>query len=167
MQGVTPDQSGVIAAARLDELVEAARNSPRGRAHLLLHAGHQDPVQRLLISLEPRTYVRAHKHSEQWEMLILLRGKVDILLLGDDAKLSQRFQLSAAAPVIQIPMKQCHSAVSMEPGSVLMEVKPGPFKANEFMDWAPEEGSPLADVFLSWIREADIGAAWSSAGKTK
>jgi cupin fold WbuC family metalloprotein len=167
MQGVTPDQSGVIAAARLDELVEAARNSPRGRAHLLLHAGHQDPVQRLLISLEPRTYVRAHKHSEQWEMLILLRGKVDILLLSDDAKLSQRFQLSAAAPVIQIPMKRCHSAVSMEPGSVLMEVKPGPFRANEFMDWAPEEGSPLADAFLSWIRKADIGAGWSSAGNIK
>lgn len=166
MQGVTTDQSGVVEAARLDDLAEAARNSPRGRAHLLLHAGHQDQVQRLLIALDPRTYVRAHKHSEQWEMLILLRGQVDIVMLNDDARLRQRVRLSAAAPVIQIPTTQCHSAVSMEPGSVLMEVKPGPFRANEFMDWAPEEGSPLADAFLSWVRGADIGAAWSGADKT-
>lgn len=166
MLGVTTDQSGLVEAARLDDLAETARNSPRGRAHLLLHAGHQDVVQRLLIALEPRTYVRAHKHSEQWEMLILLRGQVDILLLNDDATLSQRLHVSAMAPVIQIPLMRCHSAVSMEPGSVLMEVKPGPFRANEFMDWAPEEGGLLAGAFLDWIRGAGTGAAWSGGGNT-
>jgi hypothetical protein len=27
-----------------------------------------------LIGLEPATYVRPHVHSEQWEMIVLLRG---------------------------------------------------------------------------------------------
>jgi hypothetical protein len=58
----------------LVRLLDTAAASTRKRAHLLLHADHQDQVQRLLIGLEPATYVRPHVHSEQWEMIVLLRG---------------------------------------------------------------------------------------------
>ena len=58
----------------LVRLLDTAAARTRKRAHLLLHADHQDQVQRLLIGLEPATYVRPHVHSEQWEMIVLLRG---------------------------------------------------------------------------------------------
>ena len=45
-------------------LLDTAAASTRKRAHLLLHADHQDQVQRLLIGLEPPSYVRPHVHSE-------------------------------------------------------------------------------------------------------
>lgn len=157
----------LVDAVRLDALCEAARMSPRGRAHLLLHSGHQDQVQRLLIAVEPSTYVRAHKHSEQWEMLVLLRGQVDILLLSDDAELRQRIALRAATPVIQIPMQQCHCAVSLEPGSVVMEIKPGPYRPNEFMAWAPDEDSPAAGTFLAWARSAVTSQIWPDRGSKR
>jgi len=150
-------QLDFVDAGRLSQLCEAARLSPRGRSHLLLHAGHDDQVQRLLIALEPSTYVRAHKHSEQWEMLVLLRGQVDVLLLSDEGSLLRRETLNTAAPVIQIPMLQCHCAVSLTPGSIVMEIKPGPYRANEFMAWAPEEGSDGAGPFLEWARMARTG----------
>ena len=151
------NQPDFIDTSRLAALCEAARLSPRGRSHLLLHAGHHDQVQRLLIALEPATYVRAHKHSVQWEMLVLLRGQVDILLLSDEGTLSRRVTLNSAAPVIQIPMLQCHSAISLESGSVVIEVKPGPYRANEFLSWAPEEGSDAAGPFHEWSRTANVG----------
>ena len=74
MDKLTTDRADLLEVGRLDDLCKAARNSERRRAHLLLHSGHQDQVQRLVIAVEPGTYVRPHKHSEQWEMLVLLSG---------------------------------------------------------------------------------------------
>ena len=68
--------------------LEAAKNE-RKRVHLLLHSGHDDQVQRLLIVMQPGTYVRPHHHSLQWEMLILLKGGGELLarlLLGRAAR---------------------------------------------------------------------------------
>src|SRR5262245_52360466 len=166
MADATTDRADLLGAHRLDELCEAARNSGRRRAHLLLHSGHQDQVQRLVIAVEPGTYVRAHKHSEQWEMLVLLRGRVDLLLLSDGSELQQRAALNPASPVVQIPIGQCHCAIVRDSGSVVMEVKPGPYRANEFMAWAPEEGASTAGTFLDWAKDAEVGQSWLGAGKS-
>jgi cupin fold WbuC family metalloprotein len=69
----------IIDHLKVAELVRQAEASERKRSHLLLHAGHDDQVQRLLIALQPGTYVRPHHHSEQWEMLILLSGRAHLL----------------------------------------------------------------------------------------
>ena len=44
-----------------------------------------------------------------------------------------------------------HTVVALEPGSVLLEVKAGPFDPNQPKDlapWAPEEGSAIAPSYL-------------------
>ena len=166
MDRLTTDRADLLDTRQLDELCEAARNSERKRSHLLLHSGHQDQVQRLVIAVEPGTYVRAHRHSEQWEMLVLLRGRVDVLLLSEDSELQQRALLSPASPVIQIPMGQCHCAIVRDSGSVVMEIKPGPYRPNEFMAWAPEEGASTAGAFLDWAADAEIGHSWPAASRS-
>ena len=163
MDELKTSQVDLVDAARLDALCESARNSPRRRAHLLLHSGHGDQVQRLLIAAEPGTYVRAHRHSEQWEMLVLLRGRLDLLLLSDEAEVEQRVTLSGLSSVVQIPMGRCHCAVSREAGTLVMEIKPGPYRPNEFMAWAPEEDGAKAAAFLHWATGAEVGRAWSGA----
>src|SRR5215471_17089112 len=92
-----------ITQPQLAQLADAAAASARRRSHILLHTDHQDQVQRLLIGLEPDSYVRPHLHSEQWEMLVLLRGRLDFLIFSPEAELIERFALSAASPVVQIP----------------------------------------------------------------
>jgi hypothetical protein len=47
-----------ITERQLTQLADEAAASARRRSHMLLHADHQDQVQRLLISLEPDGYVR-------------------------------------------------------------------------------------------------------------
>jgi len=47
----------LVGSEQLARLLETAAASTRKRSHLLLHADHQDPVQRLLIGLEPESYV--------------------------------------------------------------------------------------------------------------
>ena len=64
-----------------------------------MHTGHPDQVQRLLIALWPKTYVRPHQHSQQWEMLALQRGGAEVLAFAPDGTLTARHRLDPAAAV--------------------------------------------------------------------
>jgi hypothetical protein len=89
-QGASMTQSKtpqLVGSEQLAPLLEAATASTRKRSHLLLHADQQDQVQRLLIALEPESYVRPHVHGEQWEMIVLLRGRFDFLIFDPQAEL--------------------------------------------------------------------------------
>jgi len=151
-------------AATLADLLCQAEASPRLRSHLLLHGGHDDPVQRLAIALRRGSYIRPHLHSVQWEMLTLLRGACDVLFFDSAGRITQRTALSTTATtVIQIPQGQVHGAVVSEQNTVVIEVKPGPFCANEFMVWAPPEGEAGVKDFVAWAEHAAVGASFRSA----
>ena len=63
----------------------------------------------------------------------------------------------------QIPQGQVHGAVAVEDDTVVIEVKPGPYRPNEFMDWAPPEGEPSARALVEWMERAAIGASFRAA----
>lgn len=150
----------LIENARLRGLTDEAARAPRQRTHLLLHAGPDDQVQRLLIAAQPDTYVRPHQHTQQWEMLILQSGCVDILIYDETGAVRERHTLDANAPIVEIAVSAWHSCLIRSPNTVVMEVKPGPFRPNEFAAWAPEEGNDRAGEFLSWTKSAKIGDRW-------
>ena len=89
-----------------------------------------------------------HHHPEQWEMLVLLQGSGDLLRFDADGKISSRSQMSAQAPVAQIPPGLWHGFWVAEPGTAIMEVKPGPYRPSEFAEWAPPEGDANVTEFL-------------------
>lgn len=146
--GVVLPTIQVVDAAAIAELAGKAEGE-RKRAHLLLHGGHEDQVQRLAIMLECGTYVRPHQHSEQWEMLALLRGRCDVLQFSPQGKLIHRVEISAVCPIVQIPIGTWHGCYVRENGTMLLEVKPGPYRPNEFADWAPPEGDPAVPHYLA------------------
>jgi cupin fold WbuC family metalloprotein len=129
---------------------EAAHNQ-RKRVHLLLHAGHDDQVQRLLIVMQPGAYVRPHHHSLQWEMLVLLKGRGELLKFREDGALVGRIEMSAEVPVVEIPVGAWHGFVVREADTAVLEVKPGPYRPNEFADWAPPEGDLRVPEFMRSI----------------
>jgi cupin fold WbuC family metalloprotein len=149
-----------ITPTQIAALLAEAKTNPRRRSHLLLHSGHDDQVQRLLIALQPGSYVRPHQHSQQWEMLVLHRGRLDVFAFTPDGALLARHQLDRTAPVIQIPVKTWHAGIALEPDTVVMEVKPGPYRPNEFAEWAPEENTPAAADLVSWLERATPGTRW-------
>jgi cupin fold WbuC family metalloprotein len=151
------DLLSLVGSDRLEKLFAAARESERRRSHLLLHAGHDDQVQRLLIAAQPETYVRPHYHSQQWEMLVLLRGRIDVLFFSDAGLLAERQVLTVASPVVQIPMSMRHGCTIAAPDTLVLEVKPGPYRPNEFIAGTPEEGSAGATALLSRMRDAPVG----------
>jgi cupin fold WbuC family metalloprotein len=139
----------VVDATTIAELLSKAETSERKRTHMLLHAGHDDQVQRMVIMLEPGTYLRPHQHSQQWEMLALLRGRCDLLKFSPHGELTGRIAMSAVSPVVQIPIGAWHGLYVLDKGTMLFEVKPGPYRPNEFADWAPPEGDPAVPHYLA------------------
>jgi cupin fold WbuC family metalloprotein len=148
-------------------LLAEATASPRRRSHLLLHAGHEDQVQRLLIAAQPGSYFRPHQHSQQWEMLALQQGRLDMLAFTPDGELLARHPLDRSGPVIQIPAGSWHGGIVLEPDTIVMEVKPGPYRVNEFAAWAPEENTLAAADLLSWLERAAPGTRWGGPAGTQ
>jgi cupin fold WbuC family metalloprotein len=134
--------------AVITEMTRHAMKSERKRVHLLLHAGHGDQVQRLMIFMQPGTYVRPHHHRLQWEMLILLQGRGALLTFAAEGEIVRRLEMCAETPVAQIPAGTLHGFVVLEPDTVVMELKPGPYQQSEFAAWAPPEGDSGAPAFL-------------------
>lgn len=157
------DGLAIVTALQVDALLENAKSSPRLRAHLLLHAGPDDQVQRLLIAAQPGTYVRPHRHSEQWEMLVLQRGLMDVLRFGESGELISRETLDPRSPVVQIAPGAVHGCIMRAPDTLVLEVKPGPYRPNEFVAWAPEEGHAQAAELLRWTTSADVGQVWRTS----
>ncbi|WP_434456716.1 WbuC family cupin fold metalloprotein [Stutzerimonas urumqiensis] len=145
--------------ALLDRLTQQARRSERQRVHHLLHRSHAEPCQRLLMGLQPSTYVAPHRHlaPEKAEMLTLLRGRVGVVLFDGAGAVTACRSLGAADGClgVDIPAGLYHALVTLEADSVLLECKAGPYlplAEGEQAPWAPAEGEPRAATFLAELR---------------
>ncbi|HLI19935.1 MAG TPA: WbuC family cupin fold metalloprotein [Stellaceae bacterium] len=147
----------------LDELVLRARAAPRRRQNFNLHPALDDPIQRLLNAGEPDTYVRPHRHRPgRWELVAVLRGQIDTLLFDDTGAVTARYALTVGN-CIEVPGAAWHSFVFALPGTIALEIKPGPYDAQldkEFAAWAPVEDAADAAACARWIATAQVGARW-------
>ncbi len=145
-----------ITTPLLDKVSAEACKSPRLRMNYNFHPELADPVQRLLNALEPWTYIRPHKHSTKEESFVLLRGTVLAVVFNDDGTIRDHAILSPATGILGIEFEEnCyHMLTSLETGSVVYEVKEGPFVPHTegtSAAWAPKEGTPEAKEFLAKV----------------
>lgn len=155
-----------IQTGDLASLSRDAAQAPRRRANLNLHGDLADPVQRLLIAIEPGSYVRPHRHTEpaKWECFIILAGSAALLLFDGAGRVVGREELAAGGPnrVVELPPGPWHSLVALEPGTVVFECKPGPYSPladKDFAPWAPAEGSLEAAGMAARFALARVGDA--------
>jgi len=149
-----------IARADLVALSAQAAASSRRRQNLNLHPALDDPVQRLLNAFEPGTCIRPHRHTGKWELFARLTGRVALLTFDDAGVVQARAELDAGTPIAEIPADTWHTLVALESGTVLLEVKPGPYAPLApagFAPWAPPEGSNAAVTLEAWCRTAQAG----------
>ncbi len=146
------------------ELCLRARGEPRLRTHHLLHDSHDEAVQRMLIAIQPGSYIRPHRHSNppKWELILVLQGAV--AWLGFDAlgRVSSRTEAGDGRETqgLETPPGTWHSLVCLQPDSILFECKQGPFNATlpeDFAPWAPPEGAPDAADYVRWMARAQPG----------
>lgn len=150
----------------LDALVEQAKNSPRRRANLNLHAELDDPVQRLAIAMEPDTVVFPHRHPQTFELLYPLRGRFLVLQFDADGVVTQRTVLGEVCSVLENPAGVWHAVLSLDSGGVIFEVKQGPYLAVGDADtapWSVTRTPAEAEALLAWYRVAQVGERFGGA----
>ena len=147
----------------LRALLATAGASPRLRANHNLHPRLEDPVQRFFNAMLPGTYVRPHRHSTppRWELFLVLRGRLALLVFDDAGRVEDRQELSAEGPVFgaEVEAGRWHTLLALQP-AVLFELKQGPYSAltdKDFASWAPAEGEALSEAMVRWYGQARIG----------
>lgn len=113
----------------LDSVSELASKSPRLRMNHNFHTSLDAKAQRLLNALEPVTELPIHRHLHTAETYILLRGSIKVLFYNDERELIDSVLLNPLEGKfgIDIPVGQWHTLEVLESGTVIFEVKDGPY----------------------------------------
>ena len=149
----------------LNLLTQSAKQSSRQRQHKNIHQHYNDPCQRLFNAIGIDSYIRPHRHSidPKDECLIAVRGRMALVVFDDIGQVQQIIRFGAQADESQqvigvgvnLPAAAWHTVIAEVPGSILFEVKSGPFnpeQAKEYAAWAPEEYAPEAAEYLMELK---------------
>lgn len=113
----------------LDEVTAQAQQSERLRMNRNFHESLDAKAQRLLNALEPGTILPIHRHTHTAETYILLRGRINVLFYAEDGGVSEVYELNPLDGKygVHIPKGQWHTLEVLESGTVIFEVKDGPY----------------------------------------
>ena len=113
----------------LEEITEQARQNPRLRMNYNLHDSLDAKAQRLFNAMEPGTVLPVHRHRNTSETYILIRGAIRVLLYDDNKTLISSNEISDKNDNFgfHIPKSQWHTLEVLESGTVIFEVKEGPY----------------------------------------
>ena len=120
----------VIDEKILEELTEQAKKSHRLRMAMDLRNTPEDQSQRMLNALVPGTVMPIHRHLASSETVVVLRGKMRWYFYDDNGQVDEEVVLDANGNVrcINVEKGRWHTVKALESGSVIMEVKDGPYE---------------------------------------
>ncbi len=147
-----------INAQLIGEVIAEAKNSERKRINLNFHEEMKDPLQRMLNSMQPGTYLQPHKHEnpDKREVFLALTGKFVVLQFNDDGNIADHMILDPSVNdfAAEVDARVYHSIICLEPDSIIYELKDGPYDPSDdknFATWAPAEGEPDCNQYLNTI----------------
>lgn len=113
----------------LDEVTRQAKESPRLRMNHNFHDSLDAKAQRLLNALEPGTVLPIHRHPHTAETYLLLRGRIKVMYYNDQKEETEHVVLdpTVGSYGVHIPAGQWHTLEVLASGSVILEVKDGPY----------------------------------------
>ncbi len=115
----------------LSSLFESAKDSPRKRSHLNLHASYDEKVQRLFIALTKGSYVEPHYHElpHQWEMFVVINGLLRVCHYNSDGSVASERLVGDGQCVkaFEFLPNDIHSVECISDTALMLEIKEGPF----------------------------------------
>lgn len=145
----------IVTEKSLSELSQKAALLPRKRLNFNFHEDLADPINRMLNAFEPGTYIQPHKHEnpDKREVFIVLRGSLVVAIFNESGNPVDFVLLDPqkGTYAIEVPPGMWHSVISLETGTVVYEIKDGPYQQisdKNFASWSPKEGHPGCDDYL-------------------
>ncbi len=144
----------LIDQSLLDAVSLEASRSPRRRQNRNFHDGEAALAHRLLNAIEPGSYLIPHRHLDpnKDETMVVLRGRLAVVFFDDDGNVQQAAVLAPVSGIcgVNIPYSVYHTVLALDPGTVMLETKAGPYRPlseDERAPWAPAEGEPAAVAY--------------------
>jgi cupin fold WbuC family metalloprotein len=142
----------------LDDTTAKAVAAPRRRMNYNFHRHFDDTLQRMLNAIEPGSYIRPHNHEDpdKREAFFVLRGRIVVVEFEEDGTIADHILLdpSVGKYGAEIAEKRFHCLISLDPGSMIYEVKDGPYAPlndKNFARWAPAEGSEGVPEYMAGL----------------
>ena len=129
----------------------------RGRQH---HSFHQmeEACHRMVVGLQPGTYVPPHRHlgENKAETLLVLKGRLGVVIFDESGTVltTRIVQAGGDCVGVDLPGGVFHSIVVLEADTLMFECKAGPYRPvgeGELADWAPREGEPGVAEYHAWM----------------
>ena len=121
----------IITQVILDSLTEQAKASPRLRMNMDLRNGPEDKSQRMLNAIEPGSPMPIHRHKHSSETVVCLRGRLVEEFYDDLERMcTDAIELTPGGPIValNIPAGQWHTVRALDSGTVILEMKDGPYE---------------------------------------
>jgi len=141
-----------------DELIRISRIAERKRAHHIFNKNPDDQLQSIYVAMQPGTYVQPHKHEspDKREIFIAFKGKFLFLEFDTQGEIIDHLILDPKTNTFsaEIDSKIYHTLICLEPDSVGLDLKTGPFHPindKDFADWALKEGDKECDEYIDNI----------------
>lgn len=96
-----------------------------------LRNSDKDQSQRMLNAIEPGSPLPIHRHQKTSETVVCLRGRLVEEFYDElERTCTEAIELSPNGPIValNIPAGQWHTVHALESGTVIMEVKDGPYE---------------------------------------
>lgn len=154
--------AAIIDQTLVDQKAKDARKSNRKRNIHVLHTGDEDTLQRMLNAFQPGTYVAPHRHVTvpKAEAVLVIQGSLGFIRFADDGTYEAEdfVYMNPQEGVFGVDYRAgvWHTFIALEPDTVVLEVKPGPYDAatdKEFASWAPQEGEPGTNEYLAKLED--------------
>lgn len=148
----------------LDQVSDKARQSERLRMNHNFHTSIDENIQRMLNALEPDTYLPPHRHSnpDKEEIFLVLKGRVLLIEFDDMGNINDYFLMDPQTGNYAVEIKAgiWHTLISLDSGTVIYEIKNGPFtpiSSDNIAPWSPESGTEKINHWISEMINKTIG----------
>ncbi len=148
----------------LDKVTSQAKESARLRMNYNFHTSLEDPINRLLNAVEPETYFPPHRHLNptRGESFIILRGSVLVFIFDDEGNITFTTELSPTKGMygMELDPGVWHSLIVLETGTVVYEVKEGPYvplSPENIAPWAPDSAKKEeVTAYMNLLRDEGL-----------
>lgn len=143
-----------ISQELLNEVILKAKKSERLRMNFNFHDSPDENIQRMLNALEPDTYLPPHRHisPDKEEIFLVLSGCVLLVEFDDSGNIIEYMLIDPkkGSYAAEVNVGVWHTLLSLETGTVIYEIKQGPFtpiSTENIAPWAPKSNSV---DFFNW-----------------
>lgn len=153
-QPAQPHEVIITNQSVFEDLKNKAKQSPRQRAMLMLHNGHEATLHTMINTFKKGSYVAPHRHwietptkeiIQKGESFVALEGEGKIILFDDEGNKVKTIILKASEKtMVWIPAGVCHTVLATTDYFIVYENKTGPWVEGadkQFHPKFPEEGS--------------------------